>query len=42
LDGKEGFIFHLLQGGWNYFLVDVKYIEMKMQDNKNNLSETSA
>ncbi|EKD92135.1 MAG: glycosyl transferase family 2 [uncultured bacterium] len=29
LDGKEGFIYHLLQGGWRYFLVDVKYIEMK-------------
>ncbi|PIZ05188.1 MAG: glycosyltransferase family 2 protein [Gammaproteobacteria bacterium CG_4_10_14_0_8_um_filter_38_16] len=33
LDGKPGLIFHLLQGGWNYFLVDVKYIEMKNQKN---------
>ena len=34
LDGKEGFIYHLLQGGWNYFLVDVKYIEMKKKQNE--------
>lgn len=29
LDGKEGLIYHFLQGGWRYFLVDVKFIEMK-------------
>lgn len=29
LDGKEGFIYHVLQGGWLWFLVDVKYTEMK-------------
>lgn len=29
LDGKEGFIYHLLQGGWRYFLVDVKYLEIQ-------------
>lgn len=29
LDRKEGFIFHLLHGLWFYFLIDVKYIEMK-------------
>lgn len=40
LDGKEGFIFHLLQGGWNYFLVDVKYIEMQRK-NKNISSQAS-
>lgn len=32
LDGKEGFIYHLLQGGWRYFLVDVKYLEMKAKN----------
>ncbi len=42
LDGKEGFIFHLLQGGWNYFLVDVKYIEMKMREKKNISQEMSS
>lgn len=31
LDGKEGFIYHFLQGCWRYFLVDVKYIEMKLK-----------
>ncbi len=30
LDGKAGFIYHLLQGWWYYFMIDVKYIEMKM------------
>ena len=35
LDGKAGFIYHLLQGGWNYFLVDVKYLEMTIQKKKN-------
>lgn len=29
LDGKEGFIYHFLQGLWFPFLIDVKYIEMK-------------
>lgn len=28
LDGKEGFIYHVLQGGWLWFVVDVKYLEM--------------
>ncbi|OGT39829.1 MAG: hypothetical protein A3E81_01520 [Gammaproteobacteria bacterium RIFCSPHIGHO2_12_FULL_36_30] len=32
MDGKEGLIYHLLQGGWRYFLVDVKYMEMKMKE----------
>jgi glycosyltransferase involved in cell wall biosynthesis len=30
LDGKVGFIYHLLQGWWYYFMIDVKYIEIKM------------
>lgn len=34
LDGKEGFIYHLLQGGWLWFLVDVKCLEMKRQFEK--------
>ena len=29
LDGKEGFIYHVLQGGFLWFLVDVKYLELK-------------
>jgi glycosyltransferase involved in cell wall biosynthesis len=29
LDGKEGFIYHFLQGLWFPFLIDVKYLEMK-------------
>jgi glycosyltransferase involved in cell wall biosynthesis len=29
LDGKEGFIFHFLQGFWYRFLVDVKIIEIQ-------------
>jgi len=29
LDGKEGLIYHFLQGFWLWFLVDVKYLEMK-------------
>lgn len=33
LDGKEGFIYHLLQGGWLWFLVDVKCIEIGMRCN---------
>lgn len=32
LDGKEGFIYHSLQGGWRYFMVDVKYMEMKTKN----------
>ena len=29
LDGKEGFIFHFLHALWFYFLIDVKYLELK-------------
>lgn len=29
LDGKSGFIYHLLQGWWYYFMIDVKYVEMR-------------
>ena len=31
LDGKEGFIFHILQGFWYRFLVDAKLYEAKKQ-----------
>jgi len=30
LDGKEGLIFHFLQGFWYFFLIDAKYYEMQM------------
>ena len=29
LDGRRGFIYHFLQGLWLWFLIDVKYFEMK-------------
>ena len=29
LDGRAGFIYHFLQGYWFYFLIDVKYFELK-------------
>ncbi|EKD71437.1 MAG: Glycosyl transferase family 2 [uncultured bacterium] len=29
LDGKEGFIYHFLQGFWFWLLIDIKYIESK-------------
>lgn len=29
LDGKEGFIYHFLQGFWFWFIIDVKYFELK-------------
>ena len=32
LDGKEGFIFHFLHGLWFYFIIDVKYIEIKRKE----------
>ena len=35
LDGKEGLIFHFLQGFWYRFLVDAKIYEQKTQDLKN-------
>ena len=35
LDGKEGFIYHFLHGLWFYFLIDVKYLEMKRKEKKN-------
>lgn len=40
LDGKEGFIFHLLQGFWYRFLVDVKIyqIEKRMKEKKQDLA----
>ncbi len=33
LDGKEGLIFHFLQGCWNQFLVDAKIYEYKKRHN---------
>lgn len=35
LDGKEGFMYHFLHGLWFYFLIDVKYLEMKRKEKKN-------
>jgi len=32
LDGKEGFIYHFLQGLWFPFLIDVKYLELKRKE----------
>jgi len=32
LDGKEGLIFHFLQGCWNQFLVDAKILEKRKND----------
>ncbi|HEY9123427.1 MAG TPA: glycosyltransferase family 2 protein [Bacteroidales bacterium] len=34
LDGKEGFIFHVLQGFWFRFLIDAKVYELKKQQQK--------
>ncbi|GAB4300412.1 MAG: hypothetical protein Fur0025_40060 [Oscillatoriaceae cyanobacterium] len=31
LDGKEGLIFHFLQGFWYRFLVDAKIYELRQQ-----------
>lgn len=31
LDGKEGFIYHFLQGLWFLFLIDVLYLEKKLK-----------
>lgn len=43
LDGKVGFIYHLLQGWWYYFMIDVKYIEIKInaKDQKINQGKPS-
>ena len=34
LDGKEGFIFHFLHALWFPFLIDVKYLELKLKNKK--------
>ena len=34
LDGRVGFIYHFLQGGLNYFLIDVKFLEEKMHQRR--------
>ncbi len=41
LDGKEGFVFHFLQGFWYRFLVDAKIyeIEKKMRKEKKSIKE---
>lgn len=31
LDGKQGLIYHFLQGLWFQFIIDVKYLEMKLE-----------
>lgn len=31
LDGLEGFIYHLLQGFWFFFLIDAKYLQLRRQ-----------
>ncbi len=31
LDGKQGLIYHFLQGLWFQFIIDVKYLEMKVE-----------
>ena len=33
LDGKEAFIYHILQAFWTQFLIDAKYLEMKRSKN---------
>ncbi len=35
LDGKEGFIWHILQGFWYRMLVDAKIFEIKKKFNSN-------
>ncbi|WP_369769595.1 glycosyltransferase family 2 protein [Flavobacterium sp. WC2416] len=35
LDGKSGFVWHVLQGFWYRFLVDAKIYELKREFNKN-------
>jgi hypothetical protein len=37
LDGKEGLIFHFLQGFWHQFLIDAKIYEAKRKNSINNL-----
>jgi glycosyltransferase involved in cell wall biosynthesis len=31
MDGRAGFMFHFLQALWYYFLIDVRYLELKQQ-----------
>jgi glycosyltransferase involved in cell wall biosynthesis len=38
LDGKQGLIWHFLQGGWYRFLVDAKIFELQKISKKNNQS----
>jgi glycosyltransferase involved in cell wall biosynthesis len=41
LDGKEGLIFHFLQGFWFWFLVDAKYIEETKKKKESNVCRES-
>ena len=42
LDGREAFIYHFLQALWYQFLIDVKYLEMKWQQARNDGQRTGA
>jgi hypothetical protein len=42
LDGREGLIFHVLQGFWYRFLVDAKLLEVRAFSNKEGVSEREA
>lgn len=42
LDGKEGFIFHFLQGLWFRLLVDIKIAQMKKPEVRSQKSEVGA
>lgn len=39
LDGKEAFIYHFLQALWYPLLIDVKYLEMKMQKSSGSVAD---
>ncbi len=42
LDGKEGTAFHLLQGFWYRYLVDVKLHEVRLYMRRNDVDEVTA
>jgi hypothetical protein len=42
LDGRQGLIFHVLQGFWYRFLVDAKLLEVRGFSKKENVSEREA
>lgn len=39
LDGKQAFIYHFLQALWYPLLIDVKYLEMKMQRSQGSVTD---